>query len=74
MAEARQEAEWMRAASMAAHQINRLRWGGAPVAPLALIPPQFRPPEPPPRVLTPEEREFENRMAWRLLDEAFSRA
>lgn len=73
MAEARQEADWLRAAIPTAWTINRLKWSGQAVSPLQIIPPCFRPPPEPVRQLTPEELESESRRAWALLDSAFGK-
>ena len=73
MAEARQRAEWARVGIAVAWVVSRNGMTKEPLTPLQVIPPQFRPPVPPPRVLTEQEKESENRLAWMLLDRAFGR-
>lgn len=64
MADGRQRAEWVRAASLTARLMVR------PVDPFELIPERYRPDRPDRRARTAEDERLESDMAWRLLGRA----
>lgn len=73
MAEAKQQADWLRVGVATAWAANVSGNLSKPVTPAKIIPPQFLPPPEPPPKLTPEELAAESKRAWALMDTAFSR-
>lgn len=71
MATARQRAEWMRVGVAVAWVVNKSGFAKEAISPWSVIPEPYRPPPPPKRVLTPEERESESRLAWGVMDRFF---
>lgn len=74
MATARQQAEWFRVGVAVSWLVNCNGMTKKAVTPVQVIPEPFRPPPEPPRVLSPEERESESRLAWGAMDRFFGRA
>jgi hypothetical protein len=73
MAMGRQRAEWLRVGVMVAAIVNRNGWTTDPLDPIAVIPPAYRPPAPPPFPKSPDQAAVESKRAWHVVDKFFGR-
>lgn len=70
MAKSRLQSEWARAGVIAAAANTAF---GGKFDPMQFIPPSYRPDYIPPRPLTKAELESESRIAWRVVNQFFSK-